>query len=316
MGRHGRTADGTVLLAGRYRLIEPIGRGGRPAVRRGWCVPTWCRSMTWRPTVHGDVKPANLLLSDDGVLKLTDFGIARPLHVPATEEAAGKVVGTTGYLAPEVALGQPPGKASDLYELGCVLYELCTGQPPFTADTCVSVLHRHLHDTPVPPGRPRPEVPPDLEQVIMRLLAKHPERRTSDAARVAEVLELIGRAGTPSPVTDKPSTPRKCFPALLRPVPGTPVRTPRCCRLSPPRWHGSHGARCSPPHSARWSSSWPPTRSPNTWRRSPNTSARARTTSSQKGGRDTRQAREASRRGGWTPDPTTLRLLDTSSAAE
>ncbi|MCP9951021.1 serine/threonine-protein kinase [Actinomadura madurae] len=238
--------------------------------------------MTWRPTVHGDVKPANLLLSDDGVLKLTDFGIARPLHVPATEEAAGKVVGTTGYLAPEVALGQPPGKASDLYTLGCVLYELCTGQPPFTADTCVSVLHRHLHDTPVPPGRPRPEVPPDLEQVIMRLLAKHPERRTSDAARVAEVLELIGRAGTPSPVTDKPSTPRKCFPALLRPVPGTPVRTPRCCRLSPPRWHGSHGARCSPPHSARWSSSWPPTRSPNTWRRSPNTSARARTTSSQK----------------------------------
>jgi serine/threonine protein kinase len=143
--------------------------------------------------VHGDVKPGNLLLADDGTLKLTDFGIARPLDVPTAEGTPETVLGTAGFVAPEQAVGRPGGPASDLYALGCVLYELLTGQPPFNADTPRAMLRRHLDDTPAPPSALRPQIPAELERIVLGLLAKDPATRPADATQVAEALETISR---------------------------------------------------------------------------------------------------------------------------
>ncbi|WP_418960132.1 serine/threonine-protein kinase [Streptomyces tritici] len=128
--------------------------------------------------VHRDIKPANLLLDADGTLKIGDFGIARFLDDPgAALTATGQIVGTSLYLAPERALGRPAGPASDVYSLGCVLYQLLTGRPPFRADSALAVLHQHLDAAPVPPGELGIVLPPALETYLLGLLAKQPEDR-------------------------------------------------------------------------------------------------------------------------------------------
>ncbi|MDF3143623.1 serine/threonine-protein kinase, partial [Streptomyces sp. T21Q-yed] len=129
--------------------------------------------------VHRDIKPGNLLLDADGTLKIGDFGIARFLDDPgAALTATGQIVGTSLYLAPERALGKPAGPASDVYALGCVLYQLLTGRPPFHADTAVAILHQHLDAAPVPPRELGvPGLPPAFENYLLGLLAKDPEHR-------------------------------------------------------------------------------------------------------------------------------------------
>lgn len=148
--------------------------------------------------VHKDVKPGNLLEAADGTVKLTDFGIAGPLTGPAGPAGAPRptLLGTSAYIAPEQALGGPAGPASDLYSLGCVLYELLTGEPPFTSAEAVNVLHQHVTDPPVPPSALRPDIPAELEQAVLRLLAKNPAERPADASLVASVLDSISSTGT------------------------------------------------------------------------------------------------------------------------
>jgi eukaryotic-like serine/threonine-protein kinase len=147
--------------------------------------------------VHRDVKPGNLLLTADGVVKLADFGIAGPADPQGgapgnrTVAIAPKVVGTPAYLSPEQASGQPAGPASDLYALGCVLYELLVGRPPFSGEEPAAVLRRHVEEAPVPPRLLRPEVTSSLEQVILGLLRKDPAQRPADAERVAGALESV-----------------------------------------------------------------------------------------------------------------------------
>ncbi|MFV2119301.1 serine/threonine-protein kinase [Streptomyces sp. Act-28] len=128
--------------------------------------------------VHRDIKPANLLVDADGSVKIGDFGIARFLDDPsAALTGTGQIVGTGLYLAPERALGKPASPASDVYALGCVLYQLLTGRPPFQADTSIAILHQHL-DAPVePPRRLGFALPADFEEYLLRLLAKRPEDR-------------------------------------------------------------------------------------------------------------------------------------------
>jgi serine/threonine-protein kinase len=128
--------------------------------------------------VHRDIKPANLLLDADGTLTIGDFGIARFLDDPgAALTATGQIVGTSLYLAPERALGRTAGPASDVYSLGCVLYQLLTGRPPFQADTALAVLHQHLDAAPVPPRQLGAGLPPAFESYLLGLLAKEPEDR-------------------------------------------------------------------------------------------------------------------------------------------
>ncbi|TCC25292.1 serine/threonine-protein kinase [Kribbella speibonae] len=135
--------------------------------------------------VHRDVKPSNLLLTADGTVKVADFGIA---HLPGdgttTLTATGQIVGSTHYLAPERARGGQAGKAADVYGLGCVLYQLVTGQPPFTAEHPAAILYQHVDADPTPPSLSRPELGGSFENVLLRMLAKDEAARPT-AAEIA-----------------------------------------------------------------------------------------------------------------------------------
>ncbi|MFE7333013.1 serine/threonine-protein kinase [Streptomyces sp. NPDC057565] len=139
--------------------------------------------------VHRDIKPANLLLSDDGVVKVVDFGIAQLAEHAAADD--GLALGTAAYTAPEQALRHPVGPAADLYALGCVLYELLAGQPPFPGQDIAGVLYRHVHEHPAPLDEIRPDAPPHLVGTVHALLAKNPTDRPGDAADIARHLAAV-----------------------------------------------------------------------------------------------------------------------------
>ena len=128
--------------------------------------------------VHRDIKPGNLMQNADGTVKIADFGIARFVDDPsAALTSTGQIVGTSLYLAPERALGRAAGPGSDIYALGCVLYQLLVGEPPFTADSLTAVLHMHVDAAPAPPTLRRPELPEAFGGYLLRMLAKQPEER-------------------------------------------------------------------------------------------------------------------------------------------
>lgn len=143
--------------------------------------------------VHRDVKPGNLLLRTDGVVKVADFGIARPAQ--ATQlTAAGTVLGTAAYLPPEIARGEPATERSDIYSLGAVLYELFTGRPPYRIDTLAQLASQD--DQVVTPVRDvAPDVPPEPEAAIMRALARDPRHRHDSADDLAADLGGNVRTG-------------------------------------------------------------------------------------------------------------------------
>ena len=134
--------------------------------------------------VHRDVKPGNILITPSGQVKVADFGIAQ---AATTGEAAvnltqaGSVMGTATYFSPEQAQGHAVDPRSDLYSLGCVLYEMLTARPPFAGDSPVAVAYKHVQEQPVPPSRINPNVPPALEAIDLKLLAKDPAQRYASA---------------------------------------------------------------------------------------------------------------------------------------
>lgn len=142
--------------------------------------------------IHRDLKPGNLFLTRDGVLKLGDFGIAR--DVGASElTAEGLTVGTHAYMAPEQITGDASisGKA-DLYALGCCLYEMLTGRKPFTGETFPQLFEQHLRAEPPKPSNMALDCPPELDQVVIELLAKKPEDRPFNARCVQAKMLQIG----------------------------------------------------------------------------------------------------------------------------
>ncbi|MFE2176271.1 protein kinase [Kitasatospora sp. NPDC058115] len=151
--------------------------------------------------VHRDIKPANVIITTNGAVKVMDFGIARALTGTAsTMTQTGMVMGTPQYLSPEQALGKQVDHRSDLYAAGCMLYELLTLRPPFTGDTPLSVVYQHVQDQPVPPSQANPRVPPGLDPLVLRSLAKDPDDRFQDAdefrAHIEHALrELTGGTG-------------------------------------------------------------------------------------------------------------------------
>ena len=141
--------------------------------------------------VHRDIKPHNVIVDGDGRVKVMDFGIARAGTSQMTE--AGSIIGTAQYLSPEQARGAPVDQTSDLYSTGIVLYELLTGTVPFTGETPVEIAMKHLSQTPQPPSALRPEVPRDLDYVVLRALAKDPAERYRTAEDMDSDLERIAR---------------------------------------------------------------------------------------------------------------------------
>lgn len=167
--------------------------------------------------VHRDIKPGNLLVDDQGTVKLADFGIARFVDDPsAALTTTGQIVGTGLYLAPERALGQPASPASDVYSLGCVLYQLLTGNPPFRADTATALLYQHIDTPPTPPGRLGVVLPPAFETYLLSLLAKQPEQRPA-AQAIADWFSSGAWRDYARPQPHQPGTPSPAQPQHTAP---------------------------------------------------------------------------------------------------
>ena len=140
--------------------------------------------------VHRDIKPGNVMVTDDGQVKVMDFGIARAVSdTSATVAETTTILGTAAYFSPEQAQGEPVDARADLYSTGVVLYELLTGRPPFVGGSPVAVAYQHVREAPVPPTKRYPEAPAQLDPIVMRALAKDPAQRYPDAATFREALD-------------------------------------------------------------------------------------------------------------------------------
>jgi eukaryotic-like serine/threonine-protein kinase len=154
--------------------------------------------------VHRDIKPHNVSVASDGRLKVMDFGIARAGTSQMTE--TGSIIGTAQYLSPEQAKGAPVGPASDIYSVGVVLYEMLTGSVPFTGDTPLEIAMKHLSTTPEPPSERRPDVPHELDSIVLRALAKNPADRYPSAEAMDADLARAARGQAVAPETEEAAT--------------------------------------------------------------------------------------------------------------
>ncbi|CAN5919935.1 Stk1 family PASTA domain-containing Ser/Thr kinase [soil metagenome] len=145
--------------------------------------------------IHRDIKPGNILISNDGEVKVTDFGIARAVNAETITETAA-VFGTAAYVSPEQAQGATVDRRTDVYSLGCVLYELLAGQQPFHADSPVALAYQHVSAMPMPPSHLSDEATPELDAITLKAMAKDPADRYQDARDFNADLERA-RAGVP-----------------------------------------------------------------------------------------------------------------------
>jgi eukaryotic-like serine/threonine-protein kinase len=140
--------------------------------------------------IHRDVKPANVMITRAGAVKVMDFGIARALSDnAATVTQTASVIGTAQYLSPEQARGEAVDARSDVYSTGCLLYELLTGKPPFQGDSPVAVAYQHVRENAPSPSSVNPAIPPALDSIVMKALAKNPLNRYQSAAEMREDLQ-------------------------------------------------------------------------------------------------------------------------------
>jgi serine/threonine-protein kinase len=160
--------------------------------------------------VHRDVKPANIMITKTGAVKVMDFGIARALsdgQAAVTQTAA--VIGTAQYLSPEQARGESVDARSDVYAAGCVVFELLTGEPPFTGDSPVAVAYQHVREDPRPPSALNPRVPPSLDAIVLKAMAKGPANRYQSAAEMrGDLVRVLSgqRPAAPMVMTDADRT--------------------------------------------------------------------------------------------------------------
>ena len=198
--------------------------------------------------VHRDIKPHNVLIGAEGRLKVTDFGIARSGASQMTE--VGSIIGTAQYLSPEQARGAPVDQTSDLYSVGVVLYEMLTGQVPFTGDTPLEIAMKHLSEVPKPPSELRPEVSHDLDSVVLRALAKDPSERYQSAEEMDADLARVAEGLPVDPETEEAATAVLSGSGLMaaaptsvitRPQPGGPTRPAPPGRTPPAGYYGYEG---------------------------------------------------------------------------
>jgi len=149
--------------------------------------------------IHRDIKPQNIMVAADGLVKVMDFGIARPVQREKAMTKTGLVIGTPDYMAPEQLLGQPIDPRVDLYAAGVVLYECLTGRRPHEADSAIALVGIKLAQDPVPLHELVADVPLELSRVVMRVLARSPDDRPASAARLYEELVHAGEGHTAVP---------------------------------------------------------------------------------------------------------------------
>ena len=176
------------------------GLGGRPQPSREavQLVQTIARAVHYahqQGVVHRDLKSSNVLISADGVPKITDFGLAKLLKDDANLTRTGETPGTPSYMAPEQIRSGAVGPQADVYAVGAILYECLTGRPPFSAESSADVLNQVLTEDPVPPRRLQPNVARDLEIICLKCLEKEVSRRYATAAAVADEMQrfLLGK---------------------------------------------------------------------------------------------------------------------------
>ena len=147
--------------------------------------------------IHRDVKPANIMINHAGAVKVMDFGIARALGEGQNVTQTAAVIGTAQYLSPEQARGEPVDARSDVYAAGCVLFELLTGEPPFTGDTPVAVAYQHVREDPRRPSEVNPNIPPELDSVVLKALSKNPANRYQSAGEMRADLVRVRSGQAP-----------------------------------------------------------------------------------------------------------------------
>src|SRR5215210_2281048 len=195
----GETEDGISYIAMEYvpggTLKELIDErapfGAREAAGVAARISLALEAAHERGVIHRDIKPQNVLVTSSYDLKVTDFGIARAASA-VTNSASGTVFGTAGYISPEQAMGEPVGPASDLYSLGVVLYEMLTGELPYTADNSIAVCMKHVTEPLRPPRALNPAIPESMNALVVKLLAKDPSDRYGSAAGLLTDLERVG----------------------------------------------------------------------------------------------------------------------------
>ncbi|MFF3221390.1 Stk1 family PASTA domain-containing Ser/Thr kinase [Nocardia suismassiliense] len=189
------------------------GQGPLPPRRAMEVVADVCAALDFSHKagiVHRDMKPANIMINRAGAVKVMDFGIARALadsSNPMTQTAA--VIGTAQYLSPEQARGETVDARSDVYSVGCVLFEILTGEPPFTGDSPVAVAYQHVREDPRLPSHVHPGVPRELDSVILKAMSKNPANRYQSAAEMrADLIRVLGgqKPIAPMVMTDEDRT--------------------------------------------------------------------------------------------------------------
>jgi predicted Ser/Thr protein kinase len=157
--------------------------------------------------IHRDIKPGNIMLTPSGDVKVMDFGIARATASDSITQTA-TVLGTAAYFSPEQAQGGPVDARSDIYSLGCVLYEMLTAHPPFSGETPLAVAYRHVREDPVPPSQLNPDISPELDAIVLKCMAKNPDNRYQSAEELREELRRLqaGEPVTATPVLALPPT--------------------------------------------------------------------------------------------------------------
>lgn len=188
--------------------------------------------------VHCDIKPHNMLITPDLRLKVADFGIARALASIQPEEKVDVVWGSPQYFSPEQATGSPPSPASDVYSLGVVMYEMLTGELPFTAASAEELARLHRELPPPSPSQLNPNVPPALEQIIIKVLSKEPSARYRTADQLGRVLVSFSKQTGSTATFDLPlavdlATPRQTRSNVT--TPSAPTSTARYPRQTSPQ---------------------------------------------------------------------------------
>ena len=218
--------------------------GPMPAQRAIEVIADACQALNFshqHGIIHRDVKPANIMISKTGAVKVMDFGIARAIADagnPVTQTAA--VIGTAQYLSPEQARGVKVDARSDVYSLGCVLYEMLTGEPPFVGDSPVAVAYQHVREDPVPPSARHADISPDLDAVVLKALSKNPDNRYQTAAEMrADLVKVHSgeRPDAPKIFTDAERTSLlSATPSRTGPVSHQPRYQPKERSGSVARW--------------------------------------------------------------------------------